>query len=277
MSKIKVQTDTITANLNKDINLAIIADIHIDSLSSHKENFKEFIQTVEQLNPNYILIPGDSIQSHKSSISNADFVFRELGNIAPTMLSLGNHELEALRDGLNLEWFYNLERFSQVYPLDNSSILIDNIQFTGFSPGLEAYLPKTKNQLDLFLEELINSGIQIDPNSLFNIMLTHNPNFITDELLQNNPLLAGYNLFISGHNHNGCLPKFLEKLFKDRGLFGPYFSLFPDKCRGIIDVYNSKLLISKGYRKITQENIIANKIDTTLDHDINRLILKKKN
>ena len=275
MSKITVHTDMIPTNLEKDINLLIIADMHIDFHSSRKENLKELVQIIEQLNPNYILIPGDSIQSHKSSISNTDFIFKELGNIAPTILSLGNHELEALRDGLNLEWFYNLERFSQVYPLDNSSITIDNIQFTGFSPSLESYLPKTKNP-DLFLEELINTSIQIDPNSIFNIMLSHTPDFITDETLRKNLLLASYNLFISGHKHNGCVPEFLEKSFKDRGLIGPYFSLFPNKCRGIIDVYNSKLFISKGYRKITQENVIMNNIDKLFDNDIHQLILTKK-
>ena len=125
------------------------------------------------------------------------------------------------------------------------------------------------------MDSVGNFNIKI--NALFKIMLTHNPNFITNTLLTTNPSLAEYDLFVSGHNHNGCVPDILDELFYHYGFFGPYFTLFPKKCRGIIDIYNSKLFVSKGYRKFAQENIISNTIDQLYNRDVHQLVLKKKN
>ena len=274
MSKLKIHTDVMLTNLENDNNLAIISDIHVDALSKRKEKYAELIKQIAQLKPDFILIPGDIIQSYKASLCNVNYLINEFGQIAPTILSLGNHELKAYRDGLTLDWFHNLVRFNQVYPLYNSSICLNNIQFTGFSPTLKTYL--LNNQNNIFYDEFKQAKISFKQDTIFNIMLTHNPNFITEEILQKDSNLANYNLFISGHNHNGCVPSNMEKIFGIRGLIGPYFRPFPNCCRGLFDVYNSKLFISKGYRKITQENILSNKIDSFFSNDVHQLILKKK-
>lgn len=276
-TRIKIQHNEIMTNLIKNLNILIISDIHIDMFQNNIEYLDNLLYIISNLKIDYILIPGDLIQSNKVIISNVNTLIKEFGKLAPTIISIGNHELQASAKGLDLKWFLNLEKYNNVYPLKNTSILLNDIQFTGFSPSLNVYLPKTKNKDELFLQEFDKSNITIDSKSKFNIMLSHNPNYINKKVLDNNEILNSFNLFVSGHNHNGCTPLFLENILKYYGIFGPYFTLFPSKSRGIIDVNNAKLFISKGFRKFPQENIFMSKLDNIYSNDIHKLTLKKGN
>ena len=275
-TNIKINFEQISTNLEENLNILVISDIHIDKFQDNIEYLNKLLSIMSYLNIDYILIPGDLIQTYKVLLSNVNTLIKEFGKIAPTIISIGNHELQAVKNGLNLKWFIDLENFNNVYPLINSSILLNNIQFSGFSPNLDVYFPKTKNKNELFLQEFMNSGIKINSYAKFKIMLSHNPNYINKQTLQNNEVLNNFNLFISGHNHNGCTPLFLEQMFKAYGLFGPYFTLFPSKSRGIININDSNLFISKGFRKFPQENIFMNKLDSLYSNDIHHLVLKKK-
>lgn len=275
-TNIKINFDQISTNLEENLNILVVSDIHIDKFQDNIEYLNKLLSIMSYLKIDYILIPGDLIQTYKVLLSNVNTLIKEFGKIAPTVISIGNHELQAIKKGLNLKWFIDLEKFDNVYPLINTSILLDNIQFAGFSPNLDVYLPKTKNKNELFLKEFMESGIKINSAAEFKIMLSHSPNYINEQTLQNNEVLNNFNLFISGHNHNGCTPLFLEKMFKAYGLFGPYFTLFPSKSRGIINVNGSNLFISKGFRKFPQENIFMNKLDSLYNNDIHHLVLKKK-
>ena len=275
-TNIKINFEQISTNLEENLNILVISDIHIDKFQDNIEYLNKLLSVMSYLNIDYILIPGDLIQTYKVLLSNVNTLIKEFGKIAPTIISIGNHELQAVKNGLNLKWFIDLENFNNVYPLINSSILLNDIQFSGFSPNLDVYFPKTKNKNELFLQEFMNFGIKINSYAKFKIMLSHNPNYINKQTLQNNEVLNNFNLFISGHNHNGCTPLFLEKMFKAYGLFGPYFTLFPSKSRGIININDSNLFISKGFRKFPQENIFMNKLDSLYSNDIHHLVLKKK-
>lgn len=276
MSRLRVHTDVMSTNLKNDKKLVIISDIHDDGLSKRKEKYQELIQTTERLEPNYIVIPGDIIQSHHASITNIDSLIQEFGMIAPTVLSLGNHERGACDHGLSLNWYHELERFSHVYPLDNSDVSFGSIHFTGFNPTLEVYLAKKQQKNNLFIEEFQKAKLTSNRETSMNIMLCHSPEFICKDTLIRDSSLANYDLFISGHNHNGCTPTFMEKIMGTRGLVGPCFTLFPKNCRGLIDVHNSSLFVSMGFRKFTQENAVMDKVDDFFPNDIHQLVLTRK-
>lgn len=274
MSKIKVNTNIIKSILPNDTKFIVISDIHDDGLSKRIERYEGLINAVNTFKPNYILVVGDIIESHNASITNVENLIADLGSIAPTILSVGNHERESVEQGLSLDWFDNLERFSNVYPLNNKSIAFKDIRFTGFEPSLNAYLSKDTN--NNFIKEYQEARLFSPSKNLMNIMLVHNPEFINQETIKINGL-KNYDLFISGHTHNGCTPTFMEPLLKQKGIFAPYWKMFPSvDVRGITNFEKQNLFISKGFRKFTPEHKLFNYLDELYPNDIHELILKKK-
>lgn len=252
-----------------------LSDIHDDGKEKRISQYTKLLSCTEELEPDYILVSGDMIESKNTPLQNIDELVKNLGSIAPTILSVGNHEKEAERDGLDMDWFYELERHSNVYPLDNKSIILDNIQFTGFDPTLETYLKrKKKERIDAFIKDFKNSKLIPSKDTLFNVMLVHNPEFITMETLTKEESLKNYHLFISGHTHNGCTPSFMEPFMGHHGLLGPYWTLFPKNCRDMTDIYNSKLFINKGFQKFTQEVKLSDTIDSIYPNDIHKIRVK---
>lgn len=278
MSKIKINTDilhTLYPYNTKEITIFVLSDLHDDGKEKRVKVYKDLLSCIEKEEPNYIAVAGDIIQSKSASISNVDNFIKDLGTLAPTIVSVGNHEQETVEQGISLDWFHNLERHTNVFPLDNQSITLNNIQFTGFNPNLEVYLKKKRNRIDAFVEDFKKAELTPSRTTDFNIMLTHNPEFITKETLDKEKSLKNYDLYISGHTHNGCTPTFLEPFLSHRGLLGPYWTLFPNNCRKITDIYNSRLFISKGFRKFTQEIALSDAFDQFYPNDVHKLILKK--
>lgn len=227
MSKIKVNTNVIYSVLNCDINIVSISDIHDDGKEKRKSQYTKLLSSTKILEPDYILVSGDIIESKNTPLPNMDELVKNLGSITPTILSIGNHEKEAEQDGLDIDWFYELERHNNVYPLDNKSVILDNIQFTGFDPTLGTYQKKKEERIDAFIEDFKNSKLVPSNDTLLNIMLVHNPEFITMETLIKEEVLKNYHIFISGHTHNGCTPSFMKPFMGHCGLLGPYWTLFP--------------------------------------------------
>lgn len=277
MSKIKLNTNVIYTFSNSDINFAIVSDIHEDGKEMRPAQYKDLCLLLEKIEPDYILVPGDTMQSKSASIKNINNLVKNLGSIAPTILSVGNHEQETVEEGIPLDWFHNLEKYPHIYPLDNKSVVLNNIQFTGFNPKLEVYLTKKKNRIDAFIENFKKAKLTPSKYTDWNIMLTHNPLFITRETLEKEPTLKDYDLFISGHTHNGCTPSFMEPFLGHHGLLGPYFTLFPKNCRNITDIEKSKVFVSKGFRKFVTPEIKALYImDNIYPKDVHQLVLKRK-
>ena len=88
--------------------LILIADLHIRTLSRHKEYkeyFEEFFSQLKQINPNGICIIGDIIHS-RSDVSSELFdllvwFFNKCASIAETYIILGNHDKNLFGDRLD--------------------------------------------------------------------------------------------------------------------------------------------------------------------------------
>ena len=78
----------------KDRKIAIVSDIHYTN-NFNKKTFDEIIKNLKTNQPDYICIPGDIVD--KSNVLDyqtntlIDF-FKTLGTIAPTYITLGNHD-----------------------------------------------------------------------------------------------------------------------------------------------------------------------------------------
>lgn len=100
------------------LKVAHFADIHFRGLTRHNEyrqSFSDAFQKLEKLKPDVILIAGDIVHSKTQGISPElisvlTWWFKSLGEIAPTHVTLGNH------DGLLM----NADREDAISPIVNA-------------------------------------------------------------------------------------------------------------------------------------------------------------
>lgn len=189
-----------------------------------------------------------------------EFFLSSLGNVAPTIVSKGNHDL-FLNSDEAIKAFKNLSKIKNVFPLDNEQITIKGINYTGFSQRASAYRLKNYGHKanNMFIEDFTSNNFCFDPNTI-NILLNHSPIEIAsnESLKELSDMFKAITLIASGHQHNGFIPNFLERTFNisDKGLWeNPKTFFVIDKCRGVyllgkeekLDVYLPK---DKGVRVI---------------------------
>ena len=236
--------------INKDIKIGLFADIHYSKI--FKINRFNLIKKNLLINkPDYICIPGDLIDM-KNIFDNTyklnEYLnfFKDISNIAPVYISLGNHDfIRPRNDKLNnyKDWFNKLDNINNVKVLYNSIIEINNIRFIGFNPSLYYYYKNKKEDENILIEE-------------FNKF--HSPICILNEKVINNvQSLKNVRLILTGHMHNGIVPYPIDKLIKNNiGLVSPQKTLFPDNARGIKEIVTSgnkvSMVITGGITKIQE-------------------------
>lgn len=262
----RINVERIDLSLNDK--MCIISDIH--HIKSCTDSFyNEVLLVLRKEKPKYILIPGDIID-HPDIISKEEIKYlitflTNLSFLAKVIISKGNHELKKSSNSIN-DLYAKLEDIDNLYILDNKSIVIDNYQFIGFSPSNKSYLKKYKDiRVSNFIEEFNKCNFKIEKNKTV-ILLSHSPKTI---IKSNIDLLNDVDFIICGHMHNGLVPKALENIFKDRGLFGPDYNFFPKHCRGIFNVNKkTKLIVCKSLRVVTKDNLLYNLINRLYANNI---------
>ena len=102
--KIQNKTYNIKSNINKKI--VLISDIHYSSKKDIK-NLNIVLDRIKKINPDYICIPGDTID--KSEIKDSvQFInwLKKLTKISKVIVSIGNHEFYITKNkfGLNRDF-----------------------------------------------------------------------------------------------------------------------------------------------------------------------------
>ena len=134
--------------------------------------------------------------------------------------------------------------------------------FLGFNPRLATYL---------------KSGLKM-AEADYNILLAHNPILFENKSVQNS--IEDFkitDLVISGHVHDGYMPKILDKYLgkTNAGLFFtpkvlPYPGIW---CRGIHDFGRGYVFISQGFRKWTPDLAFFNAFEKFNANDVEKLII----
>ncbi len=193
--------------LTAPITLAVAADLH-------NEPFDDLLAPMGEADA--ILIPGDVVNRHDPGDQRyaRDFL-RVAARIAPTFLSIGNHET-ALREKGRLDW---LDRCGAAV-LDDSAVRLREDVLLG---GLTSMYQTPSGRV---VEEMAGFGG-------FRLLMCHHPEYY-------GRLIAGrgIDLTLSGHAHGGQF-----RLF-GRGLFAPGQGLFPRLTSGFYE--DGRLLVSRG-------------------------------
>ena len=237
-----------------DIKIASIADTHISNKTTLKE--LEFIIKLLFLNkPNYICFLGDLIDTPtiiKNNEKKVIYFLKELSKISPVFIVLGNHDYINYSKGKMHNENYNKEFYEKINNLNNINLLndqivyLDDITIMGYMEKYNVYHNVNINSFNIDFskkEELYKIN-----NKNPNIALIHSSQPLKYE--NNLNLFRDYDLILSGHYHNGCMPSFLEKIWPVKTK-----ELFPKNVRGVEKLKNDIYLINNGgWVKIAQSN-----------------------
>lgn len=197
-----------------------LSDIHCKSFG--KDNQK-LIDEINALEPDLILITGDSVDSSHQDLSPLENLFRGISNTAPIYVISGNHEFE---QDTPYEEFLTLCDTYGIHNLDNQKVTItegnDAIQLV----GIDALNMKAHWDFGFLTR---------DNPDMFSILLNHYPGQIV-YLAQ-----YGYDIILSGHMHGGIIriPHF-------GGLIGNKRELFPKYDAGKFTAIDTTMYVSRG-------------------------------
>lgn len=241
--------------INKDTSISLLSDLHINE--NDDKRYNKLLNNLDNVKPNYIFILGDLIENTDSPPEVIEKIYKYLtmmSEIATIYYIYGNHETRTKIDGEEVQYtnhdFNNmLTAVSNFHILDNKSILLDeNIGLTGVKFPYSYYVTEREDE-NKYLE-ILNNLIENDllgnlNNNSFNILLQHSPNNIFDQKTYLQLLKKikerlnkdfNFNLVLSGHQHNGLIPPYLDFLPTNRGFVGIKGSirhLRYKNCRGI--------------------------------------------
>lgn len=257
-----------------------------------KKTYLNLIEWCHKTKPKYLLLPGDLYETLDFVNDRESRLFFEaflsvLSEETKVIISLGNHEVgsSTIKDRLrntvdkgDVRYLKSLQNPNLIV-LDDEAVAIDNTTFIGYTPKLESYKSLTdKGILSNFIEDFNRKGFHITRDKL-NVLLCHNPYQISNlDVLK---ALDGHeqlDIAISGHLHDGYMPKIFDKYIEgtDIGIFNdPILPMSPGvPCRGIRKILDTDLISAQGFRKHTHPIFKAS--DPINAHDVESVYVKKK-
>lgn len=135
-------------NMNDDNKIDLLKGKKIIQISDlHNKEFgndnKTLIETINQINPDYILLTGDMVNAEDTSFEGFFSLVDNISAKYKCFYVVGNHEL-GLEYGL-LDDIYDYLKNHNVYVLDNSFVNVDGINFYGLNYAEKYYIKKNYN------------------------------------------------------------------------------------------------------------------------------------
>ena len=267
IEQVNIESDKISDN----IRISAFSDLHLKEKERDIIYIRSIIKKISDLHPDYITGLGDYYYGHKKEKYKMQdslvYLLHGLREIAPVIMSLGNHDISVDNEYELRKSFRDLESHN-IYPLDNESVEFDDIYFSGYFEKRDL-LSFSKKMISDDSREL-NLKTYEDK---FGVLLCHNPFSITSATSSNNiPNINEYDLILSGHCHNGLLSLDAEKKIaskidmlvgklKTKGDYDQIVGLleslksfgvvirpipFTRYARGLHDINDTKLFISRG-------------------------------
>ena len=211
-----------TEKIRRPVRLILLADLHSCCYGPQQQTL---LQMIHVNHPDAVLFAGDIIDDLKDAYPAAQLL-QATAKRYPCFAVTGNHE----HYGGRIQLRKRLIRQCGVTLLEGRS---QRLQTHG-GPLYICGIDDPNGGADLFHTQL-RAARPADP-SVYNVLLTHRPEYIHDYL----PL--GFDLITAGHTHGGQwrLPGM------QRGLFTPSQGLFPKYTGGRYDFGNQTMLISRG-------------------------------
>ena len=193
--------------LKQPFRFAVLADLH-------DERFDDILPQIQGVDA--VLVPGDVLNRYRRGMVYAEGFLQALPEIAPTFLSVGNHDWKS-EDG---PAFRRLVSRSRVKLLDDGvTVFRRDVVLGGLSSRAEGANPKAARTL---------AGMKG-----WRLLMCHHPEDYFDAV-RGLPI----DLTIAGHAHGG------QVRLLSRGLYAPGQGLLPRWTAGFYD--DGRLLVSRG-------------------------------
>ncbi|MDY3798580.1 MAG: metallophosphoesterase [Bacilli bacterium] len=279
MKNIEIVKDILSSKkLKKDITFIHIGDIHYNETTSAKK--LEYIKyAIEDAHPDYIFITGDlldrpKITKNKEKIKLLVSWLNSLGNIAKVFISLGNHDIILEED---YKFFNKLNDINNIYVLNNQSYEDENVFISGFTLPTNYYYNIEKHEDENALLETLQNNFNLVtnlPKKKYKVALIHSPILLSEKKVIEK--LKEYDLVLSGHMHNGLIPRILDKIIKNNyGLISPDKRLFAKNTRGKIKTKYYTIIITGGITKLSPSSTkILSKLNGLYPISINKITVK---
>ncbi len=251
-------------NVKNDFKVVALGDIHL-SKSVDKIKITAIKKQIKEEKADYNVFLGDFVSTPKE-LENKEIqeqlldLIKASALVAPTMIILGNHDF--INKNKEKDNKYSIENnkafwekvisINNVYLLNNKLYQDNQVLFMGYKETLKYYYNnESYEDLEVFFNDFKSYPKLYKnlPKDIIKIGLIHSPEYA--KLEKNNMLLRDYDLLISGHNHDGCIPfGFGNFTF---GIISPKKKIFPKEARGyrVLNTGTS-LLISGGITKIQE-------------------------
>ena len=279
MKNIEIVKDILSSKkLKKNITFIHIGDIHYNETTSAKK--LEYIKyAIEDAHPDYIFITGDlldkpKITKNKEKIKLLVSWLNSLGNIAKVFISLGNHDIILEED---YKFFNKLNDINNIYVLNNQSYEDENVFISGFTLPTNYYYNIEKHEDENALLETLQNNFNLVtnlPKKKYKVALIHSPILLSEKKVVEK--LKEYDLILSGHMHNGLIPRILDKIIKNNyGLISPDKRSFAKNTRGKIKTKYYTIIITGGITKLSPSSTkILSKLNGLYPISINKITVK---
>ncbi len=237
------------------VRFSAISDLHFSYTLSNKKLLL-IANKLTEINPNYILFPGDVIDSVdmiKDTHERKRLLswLSDIATIAPTLISLGSHDYYQKKEHGGWQYhpdeaFYNeVNNLPNVSLLNNASYQDSDVFVTGITQSYAFYHLGAKHDenKEALITDLKSNLPQTIPDDKLALLLIHSPIHLADfDVLE---LLSKYDLVICGHMHNGCVPPIIYELWKTtRGFISPKKAFFPPYERNTLKTRQDKILVN---------------------------------
>ena len=173
--KIKIKNLSLKSELiDKSLKFVFISDVHIGS--NHPSSLKKIVSAIIKLDPIFLIIGGDLIDSSSFKIEDLE-EFKKFKK--PIYFVTGNHEYYVKNSKKHLQDFQNIG----IQILNNESLQTNGINLIGLSDNISD-------------ESKISYFEKLFQKKLFNLLIVHKPSIW-------NKVSTKANLMLSGHTHNG--------------------------------------------------------------------------
>lgn len=206
--------------VNKELNIAMVSDIHIGDIIAYKE-IEEISEKINKLKPDIILISGDVFDGDYYAVEDIEKIesaFKKLNSKYGTYVALGNHDA-----GSSFEKMIGFFQKADIKLLQDEFIDIED-EFTVVGRKDCSPIGEQGNK-----RKDINSVLKNVDSDKPIIMLDHQPSNI-NEAADNN-----IDLLLCGHTHKGQL--FPGNLITNNIFLNDY---------GYLKVKNTNIIVSSG-------------------------------
>lgn len=244
-----IKNTDITVSSSQHKTLALLSDIHYTKNYS-KKRLKEIYFNLKKYNPDYICIAGDFLDQGnvlKEKISKDIFLtwLQNISKIAPTIISIGNHDVAVMGRKWNYQFpkaeIDTIASIPNIFVLDNDSIVKDDICFLGYTPPYIYYDNRPHEQVEPYIDDIdqkLKSHLKKD---CYQILLCHTPIYVTHPKVRETEVIQSVQLVLSGHMHKGIIP-----LKSNYGLISPWKKFFPKYAWGNFTIMKTQYVVSGG-------------------------------